>query len=870
LTITHEHGIDEFDVHFCACPAPLVAVEQPIQLLSFGLFPGTWSQPQAAFTINGLRDYHLLFLQAQMSVHDYIKYLQRSTDNVASDDVPERDRELNNTMREFMFLRTTRRAGVDPVGQLKPRSVTINCPACPQPDMNMDPNWQSRPDDQSHLDMHFNTVDGNFQASLKNKNFDESDYSLSNGAAYFVEQNDFKEYKSKVRPPKKEDTTCQRFGAMGYSRFGGRVSGTVGLSCARHMFMLPCGSVDLDRGEAFCWVDYCMCSGLQRWLCLKRMSNGYDINCQYRKKFCIRIQDIQKRFPHLSTIRVKLFPWTLPAIGKFHAPAHTASCRCKYSYNYLPGVGMTDGEAAERIWAILNNLASRTKEMSPGHRHDIMNDFYSDMNVRRLHAIGDLLWRRYLRAVSHRAQAKEHLDELEESIPEQHVQDWRDEEKQWQERVFHLQEDIDFESPYELRPDNVLSDKDILLKVTRERGLNGQTVASIISVLQPPNESLTDSTIREELLDILDRSDEPEANSDLALRCQQYHTELQRWDTLRETYFTPVVEEACAIVEDAVKNNEAARFARDAALISEDERRGADGLPPPRSSKDQCASWIDVFENSVTLPSSYHSLVLEQALMRQLVNIEMDFRRPEAERVLEDIKTSIIAREVFKLQKKKAPGKGMTLRTQSAIGKVNEQIRAAANMYRRHWVSLRALGMPLEDPHLRRLLDADLEHFDVSLDRDLGKSQRAVSWLWDNFSFVDSEQDPRYQTFYNDARKVHWFRSSAQYARWKEEVDILLEEMRRTIRFFVFWERWWLARAQVKEDTGERGEAAYDRRYAWTLRVHTCANLASRQAYRYTRLFERAKETFKDVVDAVSSYDLTRARYSQLPSGLCS
>lgn len=56
----------------------------------------------------------------------------------------------------------------------------------------------------SHLDMHFNTVDGNFQASLKNKNFDETDYSLTNGAAYFVEQNDFKEYKSKVRPPKKE------------------------------------------------------------------------------------------------------------------------------------------------------------------------------------------------------------------------------------------------------------------------------------------------------------------------------------------------------------------------------------------------------------------------------------------------------------------------------------------------------------------------------------------------------------------------------------------------------------------------------------------------------------------------------------------
>ena len=66
----------------------LTAVEEPIQLLSYGLFPGTWAQPRAAFTINGLRDYHLLSLQAQISAHDYIKYLQRTTDNVAPDTVP--------------------------------------------------------------------------------------------------------------------------------------------------------------------------------------------------------------------------------------------------------------------------------------------------------------------------------------------------------------------------------------------------------------------------------------------------------------------------------------------------------------------------------------------------------------------------------------------------------------------------------------------------------------------------------------------------------------------------------------------------------------------------------------------------------------
>lgn len=36
---------------------------------------------------------------------------------------------------------------------------------------------------------------------------------------------------------------------MGYGKYRGLVSGTIGLSCARHMFFLPNGSVNLHKGE---------------------------------------------------------------------------------------------------------------------------------------------------------------------------------------------------------------------------------------------------------------------------------------------------------------------------------------------------------------------------------------------------------------------------------------------------------------------------------------------------------------------------------------------------------------------------------------------------------------------------------------------
>ena len=84
MTLIHGQGIAQVKVRFCACPEDDTKVPVPdmSQLLRFGLFPGSWDIPRSAFTINGLRDYHLLSLQCQITGLDYMKFLQRSTDNV--------------------------------------------------------------------------------------------------------------------------------------------------------------------------------------------------------------------------------------------------------------------------------------------------------------------------------------------------------------------------------------------------------------------------------------------------------------------------------------------------------------------------------------------------------------------------------------------------------------------------------------------------------------------------------------------------------------------------------------------------------------------------------------------------------------------
>ena len=62
------------------------------------------------------------------------------------------------------------------------------------------------------------------------------------------------------------------------------------------------------------------------------------------------------------------------------------------------------------------------------------------------------------------------------------------------------------------------------------------------------------------------------------------------------------------------------------------------------------------------------------------------------------------------------------------------------------------------------------------------------------------------------AHRVHWFRASAVYKRWHEEMFLLEEEMSRCMRFFVHYRDKWEAEGTTREAKGELGGAAYARK----------------------------------------------------------
>ena len=60
-------------------------------------------------------------------------------------------------------------------------------------------------------------------------------------------------------------------------------------------------------------------------------------------------------------------------------------------------------------------------------------------------------------------------------------------------------------------------------------------------------------------------------------------------------------------------------------------------------------------------------------------------------------------------------------------------------------------------------------------------------------------------------------------ARWKEEVDLLEEEMRRTVCFFSFYQGKWERESGARETRGDAGGAAYAcvTRLSWAWRAVT-------------------------------------------------
>lgn len=131
-------------------------------------------------------------------------------------------------------------------------------------------------------------------------------------------------------------------------------------------------------------MDYLFFSSMRSSHGVHVLNISYDIACQWNKNLWSRMS----AFPHKYHINhdEKVITFLVP---KFHLPAHIARCQTRFSFNFIKGVGRTDGEAPERGWADINPLATSTREMGPGSRRDTIDDHFNDWNWKKVCAMGE-------------------------------------------------------------------------------------------------------------------------------------------------------------------------------------------------------------------------------------------------------------------------------------------------------------------------------------------------------------------------------------------------------------------------------------------------------------------------------------------------
>lgn len=130
-------------------------------------------------------------------------------------------------------------------------------------------------------------------------------------------------------------------------------------------------------------MDYSFGSVL-RFVAALTIIASYDIACQWFINLGSRIFNFwPEEIKPSSSVNL------IPLIPKLHEASHKkTNAHEQYSYNLCPGVGYTDGECPERIWAGHNAIANSTKTMGPGSRHDILDDHFGFWNYEKYISMG--------------------------------------------------------------------------------------------------------------------------------------------------------------------------------------------------------------------------------------------------------------------------------------------------------------------------------------------------------------------------------------------------------------------------------------------------------------------------------------------------
>ncbi|KAF8875708.1 hypothetical protein BD779DRAFT_1613396 [Infundibulicybe gibba] len=452
-------------------------------------------------------------------------------------------------------------------------------------------------------------------------------------------------------------------------------------------------------------------------------------------------------------------------VPKFHLPAHVAACRTQFSFNLTKGVGRTDGKAPEH---------------GPGSCQDTLNFHFGDSNWRKLTGLGVTLMRRLKAAATDMTEYAISHKDLEASLPTASLSLWQEELDAWEDDpTVRNPFEVTSKTPTQASARRELSEaeaRDLIVgkDVSLDENMSPSVLISSGMDLEAEQRVIKISSGK-----LWDHSQDRQRTR-LQIRTNALQRKIENWFKILQIYIPPV------------------------AMLRQ------------RSGTAQKSGGLKPDEIILWLPSQIGE------------KIEWKLRIGQAYESLDGLRSNLqIQSHLFKFKDKFICGQASNTRARNTINLIQARVDALGEEYRVARLALVALAKVLGkigwQDRLPVLADSDKREISEG-EFGVSDGKQKLSWIWKSLDVAEGGNDNL-----RDALRIEWCKSRARAMRFREEVELLLEEMRRVQRFFTWQEKFWIEKGDI--DTCQWGNNISPMR-AEGLRAYANRQAALRHALR--------------------------------------
>ncbi|KZV60139.1 hypothetical protein PENSPDRAFT_540919, partial [Peniophora sp. CONT] len=778
LTVIDTNGIHRVRYATCGCLIPGRS-DVVVQLMRARWWPASMFKPRIAVTFAVLELYQALSIQGKVNSYDFYNGIVRLTDGGGVVAVKTCYKSWTRCGRMFRHLRRAKRAGrghdAMGVGHTKQGELVVECPACPIVEKNLPEGFADAPPEMQFLYVLLLAIDANFKLKLKQKNTNSDAVVLCDGLGYFPPSGPYNKHLNDHDANQPQDRHCtsehnalRHANSIPSKRWA--VNGVGAAVCARHLLYRAHGIVDLPKGEKHLSMDYCIFGMLGRTAkTLRKIVFSYDIVCSWSVHFFQRLEDLYGDIYKLPDDHEFTF-----VVPKFHLEAHGEDCKCAFNLNYTKGVARTCGEGIEAGWADMNLIGVFTREMSAGHRHEIIEDFMSAINFRKIKTMDRWFLQQLTEAVKMKAKMGRDFEDHQATLPAARVKLWEEEIRKWDALTDKKGKGSPYREP--VYTQSLKTVKSALKneeeeELKREVPLNEMTAATYVSSV---------IALEDQMCVFI--------KSKRAVKTEQDEASL------------------------AIKQNQL--FQRMQALES------LERLPTPKGRNKKKRTTTGP-SSVLWLPSNIPSSLHRSMLFSNLALKEIRIRLAICLDALHDICRILRTRHALYLTTRKHGHVSQRYQTRhrSSLNSIRDALKRHTGRYRRSYAALVALDpdgefengawlkllRPLEKEDLRAPADneavaeEEVDEVPAQSSKRPSEGRRTMTWIWKVGRVEKRDQPATTQGASDDEifkfSKIDWARARARAMRWDEQETLLLEEMRRVMTTHLFTANVWTQRA---------------------------------------------------------------------------